>query len=119
MAGLGFNETGDQAVLQREAGTEPLRVPKDMKHLEPDLQRLSARVRACGLEDPFREEALKAIPPAALTGALAEARVHGLLVEGPAWVGHRDQLPDLTEAIRRTLQQQMEMDRTLPGGRGR
>ena len=119
MAGHGFNETGDQAVLQREAGAEPLRVPKGMKHLEPDLQRLSARVRACGLEDPFREEALKAIPPAALTGALAEARGRGLLMEGPAWVGHRDQLPDLTEAIRRTLDQQMEMDRTLPGGRGR
>jgi hypothetical protein len=90
-----------------------------MKDLEPDLQRLSARFRACGFEDPFREESLKAVSPVALRGRLAEARGVGLLDEGPAWAQRGDQLQGLAGALRKDLQQQMELDRSLRAWDGR
>ena len=102
-------------LLDREASARPLSVPRGMKDLEPDLQRLSARIRACGIEDPFREEALKALPPVSLRGTLAEARGQGLLDDGPAWAQRGDQLQGLAEALRRTLQQELELDRGCPG----
>jgi hypothetical protein len=107
---------GEAVLLEREACAKPIPVPRTMTDLAPDLQRLSARLRACGLEDPFREEALKAIPPAAIRGALAEARGRGVLDEGPGWAQHGHLLPDLAETLRRTFQHQMDLDRSFPNG---
>jgi len=104
----------EAALLEREAAAGVIPIPRGMKDLEPDLQRLSARIRACGLEDPFREEALKATPPAVLRGALAEARGLGILEAGPAWARQGDQLPGLAEALRKTVQHEMERDRSMP-----
>lgn len=106
-------------MLDREAAAGRIQVPRGMKDLEPDLQRLSARLRACGFQDPFREEALKAVPPAALRERLAEARGRGLLDDGPAWAQRGDQFQDLAEALRKSLQQQLEMDRSSPPWPGR
>ena len=104
----------EAALLEREAAAAAIPIPRSMRDLEPDLQRLSARIRACGLEDPFRGEALKTTPPAALRGALAEARGQGLLEAGPTWVQRGDQLPELAEALRKTVQHEMERDRSMP-----
>lgn len=108
-------------VLEREAAAGKIRVPKGLKALEPDIQKTSARIRACGLEDPFREATLKAIPPARLRSALSEARKEGLLVDGPGWSLRHDQVPAMAEGLQNTFQKQMELDRDfpgLPGGRG-
>lgn len=105
--------------LEREAAAEKIRVPNGLKVLEPDIQKASARIRACGLEDPFREGTLKAVPPAHLRSALAEARKDGLLAEGPGWALRRDQVPAMAEGLQMTFQKQLELDRDFPGRQGR
>ena len=106
-------------MLEREAAAKAISIPPGMTDLEPGLQRLSARIRACGLEDPFRGDALKAIPPSSLRSTIAEARRQGLLDDGPAWTQRGDQVQGLADALRKTLQQEMELDRGLPNGHGR
>ena len=109
-------------MLEREAAARAIPIPRGIQDLETDLQRLSARISACGLEDPFQEEALKATPPAVLRGVLTEARGRGLLEAGPAWTRHGDQLPDLAEGLRRTIQHQVALEPSLAdglAGRGR
>ena len=103
-------------MLEREAAAGVIPIPRGIRDLEPDLQRLSARFRACGLEDPFQEEALKATSPADLRRVLAEARGRGLLEEGPGWTRHGEQMPDLAETLRRTVQHQVELDLSMPKG---
>lgn len=97
----------EAGLLKREAGAPALVVPDRLKHLAPDLQRLSARFRACGLPDPLKEAALKAVPPAVLRGALEDARGRGVLGEGTDWVHRRDQLPSLAEDLRVELERQV------------
>lgn len=106
------------AVLERETRVEPVQVPNALKALEPDLQRASARLQACGFGAPFAGETLKALPPATLRGALDEARKGGLLSEGPEWALGRDQVPAMAEA----LQKRLEVERPMPDlmlGQGR
>jgi len=98
------SETG---LLQREAGAPALVVPDRLKHLAADLQRLSARFRACGLEDPLKGAALKELPPAVLRGALEEARGRGVLEEGTDWAQRRSQLPSVAENLRVELERQV------------
>ena len=108
--------------LEREAAAEKIRVPRALQALEPDIQKGSARIRACGLEDPFREDALKAIPPVHLRSALEEVRKEGLLAEGPVWAIRLDQVPALAEGLQKSFHRQLELDRDmpgLPGGLGR
>jgi hypothetical protein len=108
--------------LEREAAAEKIRVPRALQALEPDIQKGSARIRACGLEDPFREDALKAIPPVHLRSALEEVRKEGLLAEGPVWAIRRDHVPAMAEGLQKSFQRQLELDRDmpgLPGGLGR
>ena len=106
----------ESTLLEREAAAGVIPIPRGIQALEPDLQRLSARFRACGLEDPFQEEALKATSPADLRRVLAEARGRGLLEAGPGWTRHGDQMPDLAETLRRTVQHQVELDLSMPKG---
>jgi hypothetical protein len=106
------------AVLERETQAAPVQVPGALKGLEPDLQRASARLQACGLDHPFGGETLKAVPPATLRGALEEVRKGGLLTEGPEWALRRDQAPGLAEG----LQKRLEVERPFPDlmmGQGR
>lgn len=106
----------DQAtLLEREAAAAKLNVPRAFKALEPDLQKVSARIRACGLEDPFREERLRGLPPVAVRAAVEEARKAGLMTDGPEWAARRDQVPALAEGIQKSFQRQLDLDRDLPG----
>ena len=107
------------SLLAREAGAARIRVPVAMKTLEPDLQRLSARFRASGLEDPFQERTLKAVPPAALRGLLADARGRGLLHEGADWARQGEQLRDFAVALRQSFQRHLELDGGITLGAGR
>jgi len=97
-----------------EADMRPIRVPPALKELEPGIQRLSARIRACGQEDPFREEALRGVPKAALRGVIREAETRGLM--DPGWGARMDQMKEMGERIRRMLDRQMGIERQLPGG---
>lgn len=108
-----------EAVLARESTQAPIAVPRALLDLEPDLQRLSARIRACEVKDPFQEEALKGTPKVVLRGVLHEAGARGLLEPGPGWVQRLDQVPDTAEAIRGVLARQVELDRGIAGGQGR
>lgn len=108
-----------ESVLAREATLAPIGVPTALRDLEPDLQRLSARIRACEVKDPFREEALKGTPKVVLRGVLHEAEARGLLEPGPGWTQRLDQVPDTAEAIRAVLARQVELDRGIAGGKGR
>jgi hypothetical protein len=112
-------EVRSATLLEREASARPISIPPGMKDLEPGLQRLSARIRACGLEDPFRGDVLKAIPSSSLRSTIAEARRQGLLDDGPAWTQRGDQVQGLADTLRKTLNQELELDRTLPSGHGR
>ena len=105
-----------QAVLlEREAAAAKLNVPRALKALAPDLQKASARIRACGLEDPFREERLRDLPPGIVRAAVDEARKAGLMTDGPEWTARRDQVPSLVEGMQRSFQRQQDLDRDLPG----
>jgi hypothetical protein len=110
----------DQAtLLEREAAAARLNVPRALKAMEPDLQKASTRIRACGLEDPFREDWLKGLPPREIRAAVEEARKAGLMTDGPEWTTRRDQVPALAEELRKSFQRQLDLDRDLPGiGRG-
>lgn len=103
------------SLLERESTAARLKVPRGLKTMEPDLQKVSARIRACGLEDPFREDRLRSLPPRVLQAALEEARRAGLMSAGPEWTGRREQVPALAEALHKSLQRQLDLDRDLPG----
>lgn len=102
-------------LLAREAAAVRLEVPRALRTLEPDLQKASARIRAFGLEDPFREDRMRELPPNAVRTAVAEARQAGLLTEGPEWTARREQLPALVAGMERSFQRQQDLDRDLPG----
>ena len=107
------------ALLEREAAAAKLNVPGAFKAMEPDLQKASARIRACDLEDPFREDRLRGLPPKIVRTAVEEVRKAGLLTEDPDWAARRDQVPALAEGLHRAFQRQLDLDRELPGlGRG-
>ncbi len=95
-----------------EAGR--LRVPRALEALEPDLQRLWGRIRACGLEDPFREDRLRNLPPRAVRTAVEEARKAGVMDEGPGWP--RERVADLATGLERAFRRELDLE--LPGGRG-
>ena len=102
-------------LLAREAAAARLEVPRALRTLEPDLQKASARIRAFGLEDPFREDRMRELPPNAVRAAVAEARQAGLMTEGPEWTMRREQLPALVAGMERSFQRQQDLDRDLPG----
>ena len=107
------------ALLERETAAARINVPRALKALEPDLQKLSARVRACGLDDPVPEGRLRNLPPGTVRAAVEEARRAGLLTDGPEWTTRRDQVPALAEGMHRSFQRQVDLDRDQPGiGRG-
>lgn len=107
-------------LLEREAAAARLNVPRALRTLEPELQKASARIRACGLEDPFGEDRLRALPPRVVRAAMAECRKAGLLGEGPEWAARREQVPPMVEGLRKVFQRQLDLDRELPGlARGR
>lgn len=102
-------------LLEREAEAAGLKVPQALKALEPDLQKASARIRACGLEDPFRDDRLRDLPPGMVRAAVDEARKVGLMTDGPEWTTRLDQMPVLVEGMQRSFQRQQDLDRDLPG----
>jgi len=105
-----------QAVLlEREAAEARLNVPRALKALEPDLQKASARIRACGLEDPFREDRLRDLPPGRVRSAVDEARKAGLMTDGPEWTVRGAQMSELVEGMHKSFQRQQDLDRDLPG----
>jgi hypothetical protein len=110
-------------VLEREAGTDRVRVPGPLKDLEHDLQTASARIEAAGLRPPFPGETLKAVPPGALCLAMDEARRGGLLADGSEWALRPDRIQPMAEALHRTLQRHLEADLQVSdpplGGGGR
>jgi len=106
----------EQSLIERAAKAEPIRVPAGLKRDEAELQRLSARFRACGLKDPFQENTLKGTAPRVLRGVLAAARAQGLLDEGPIWSQRLERLSVLAEGTRRALNQELELDRAVPKG---
>lgn len=103
------------ALLEREAAAARLNVPRAFKALESDLQKASARIRACWVEDPFREERLRSIPPVAVRAAVEEARKAGLMTDGTEWTVRRDHVPALAEGIQNSFQRHLDLDRDLPG----
>jgi len=107
--------TAQAALLAREAAAARIQVPRALQALETDLQKASARIRACGLDDPFREDRMRELPPNAVRTAVAEARQAGLLTEGPEWTARREQLPALVAGMERSFQRQQDLDRDLPG----
>ena len=107
--------TAQAVLLERETAAARLNVPRALKALEPDLQKASARIRACGLEDPFRKDRLRDLPPGTVRAAVDEARKAGLMTEGPEWTARREQMPALVEEIRKSFQRQLDLDRDLPG----
>ena len=115
-AGEGMRSRTAQAdLLERETAAARLNVPRSFRALEPDLQKVSARIRACGLEDPFREDRLRSLPPRAVRAAVEEARKAGLMTNGPEWTARRDQVTELAEGLRKSFQRQLDLDRDLPG----
>lgn len=101
--------------LERETAAPRIKVPQVLKALEPDLQKASARIRACGLEDPFRDDRLRELPPRTVRAAVEEARKAGMLAEGPGWAVRQDQVQALAESLHKTFQRQLDLDRDLPG----
>lgn len=111
-----MNPGGEQVgLLEREAAAARLAVPRALKALEQDLQKASARIRAFGLEDPFREDRLRSLPPGTLRTAVEEVRKAGLMTEGVEWAARRDQVPALVEGLQKSFQQQLDLERDLPG----
>ena len=107
-------------LLEREAAAARLDVPRALRALEPELQKASARIRACGVDDPFGEDRLRALPPRAVRAAMAECRKAGLLGDGPEWAAQREQVPAVVEGLQKAFQRQLDLDRELPGlARGR
>lgn len=106
------------ALLEREAAALRLKVPEALKGLEPELQRLSARIRACGAEDPFLGDRLRALAPSVVRAAVEEGRKAGLVSEGPGWTLRLDQVQVLAGGVERSFQRHLDLDRELPGGRG-
>jgi conjugative relaxase-like TrwC/TraI family protein len=102
-------------LLERESAAGKLDVPRALKTLETDLQKASARIRACGLEDPFTEDRLRSLPPRVLQAAVDDARQAGLMTDGPEWTTRRDQVPVLVGEISRSMQRQLDLDRDQPG----
>jgi conjugative relaxase-like TrwC/TraI family protein len=107
--------TVQAVLLEREATAARLNVPRALKALEPDLQMASARIRAFGLEDPFREDRLRDLPPGTVRAAVDEARKAGLMTDGPEWAAQRHQAPALAEGLQKAFQRQLDLDRDLPG----
>ena len=107
-------------LLEREVAAARLKVPRALKALGPELQKASARIRACGLEDPFGEDRLRALPPRAVRAAVDEVRKVGLLADGPGWAERREQVPAVVEGLQKAFQRQLDLERELPGlARGR
>jgi hypothetical protein len=102
-------------LLERESAAARLNVPRALKALEPDLQKASARIRACGLEDPFREDRLRDLPPSTVRAAVNEARKAGLMTDGPEWTVRGAQMSELVEGMHKSFQRQQDLDRDLPG----
>jgi len=116
---LARNRAAQAALLAREAAADRIQVPRALQALDPDLQKASARIRACGMDDPFREDRMRDLPPGAVRAAVEEARKAGLMTEGPEWTGRREQLAALVAGMERSFQRQQDLDRELPGlGRG-
>ena len=111
----GRSRTEQAGLLEREAAAAKLNVPRALKSLEPDLQMVSARIRACGLEDPFREDRLRSLPPGTLRAAVEEVRQAGLMVEGREWTARRAQVPALVEGLQTTFGRQLDLERGMPG----
>ena len=105
--------------LELEAAAAKVKVPRTLQPLAPEIQRASARIQACGLESPFGDETLKAVPPGTLRAALDDARKGGLLGDGAAWTLRRDQMPELAEGLQKNFQKHLEVDREFPGHSGR
>lgn len=109
------SRAGQTDLLEREATAARLNVPQAFKALDHDLQRASARIRACGLEDPFRGDRLRSLPPSAVRAAVEEVRKAGLMADGQEWTTRREQVPALAEELRKSFQRQLDLDRDLPG----
>jgi conjugative relaxase-like TrwC/TraI family protein len=107
-----------RTLLDRETTADVLRVPQGLRNLEGELRQASARIRACGVEDPFRADRLPEVPPAVVREALQAIRREGLMDEGTAWTGRRELLPSLAGRIERTFQRQVDLERDQPGGLG-
>ena len=107
--------TEQAALLEREAAAAKLKVPQAFRALEPDLQKASARIRACGLEDPFREDRLRSLAPTSVRAGVEEVRKAGLMTEGREWTARRDQVPALVAGLQKSFQRQLDLDRDLPG----
>jgi hypothetical protein len=107
--------TAQAVLLEREAAAARLNIPRALKPLEPDLQKASARIRAYGLDDPFREDRLRDLPPGIVRAAVDEARKAGLMTNGPEWTVRRAQMPELVEGMHKSFQRQQDLDRDVPG----
>ena len=107
--------TAPAVLLEREAAAARLNIPRALKALEPDLQKASARIRACELEDPFREDRLRSLPPGVVRAAVDETRRAGLMIDGPEWTARRDQMPALVEGMHKSFHRQLDLARDEPG----
>jgi hypothetical protein len=110
--------TRERTLMERAEAAKPIRIPETMKGMAADLQRLSARMRARGLEDPFGGDALKVASPKVVRGVLAEAKGLGLLEEDPGWTRRPETWADLSIRLQKSLGQELSQDLNHPRGLG-
>lgn len=87
------------SILDKEQNAKPISVPKAFEKESEDLQKLSGRLEALGVKNPFTKESLTNSAPAEVRKALDRCRESGLLEEGSSWAFKGGQARGLAQEI--------------------
>lgn len=91
------------SILEKEENAKAPAIPKAFESNKEDLQRISARMEALGIKNPFTKDSLTNSAPAEIKKAIERCRETGLLDEGKEWAFKAGQVRGLAQDLEKGL----------------
>lgn len=101
------------SILEKEENAKAPSIPKAFEKNQEDLKRISARMEALGIKNPFTKDSLTNSAPAEIKKAIESCRESGLLDEGHDWAFKAGQIRNLAQTLEKGLGKDIDVSNHL------